>query len=382
MSHTCPHDPFKKFRQNQDALTTDFDGEPITMILGHKNIRAASRDYATYSSDAPFRVPIPSEENLRRVRQLPIEVNPPDHTDYRKIIEPYFKLPNQPEFKEKIGNLIGELLEDACQRGTIEIVREFSLPLQSRALTYLLQVPESEADIWIGWGIHVFKDGDDEGAKGLTLENYINEQFDRAEANPGDDFFSALGKAEYRGRPLTRDEKMGFANLTFAGGRDTIIHTISFIIAYIAEHPEALDKLRENPKLIRPAGEEFVRVITPLTHIGRQCPVTTDVHGETVQAGDRVSLCWASANFDETVFEAPEEIRLDRKPNPHIAYGSGPHTCLGAPHARVIIGTLLQKLCDTPLSIKIKEAAEHIEKEADYERRVGFDSLTVEIDPA
>src|SRR6185369_17686308 len=100
-------------------------------------------------------------------------------------------------------------------------------------LTYLLNVPESEANTWIGWGIHVFKATSGGFKKELVLEDYLQSQFDRAQANPGDDFFRALTKATYRGRRLTREEMMGFANLTFAGGRDTIIHSISSIIAWL-----------------------------------------------------------------------------------------------------------------------------------------------------
>ena len=82
-------------------------------------------------------------------------------------------------------------------------------------------------------------------------------------------------------------------------------------------------------------SEEFFRESsTPLTHIGRVCPVDTEVRGIEVKAGGRVSLCWASANQDEAAFDSPEEVRLDRKPNPHMAFGIGTHVCLGAPHAR------------------------------------------------
>lgn len=75
----------------------------------------------------------------------------------------------------------------------------------------------------------------------------------------------------------------------------------------------------------------------PLTHIGRVCPVETEVHGVKVEAGHRVSLGWASANLDEQAFESPGEIRLDRKPNPHVSFGFGPHLCLGAAHSRTVL---------------------------------------------
>ena len=93
---------------------------------------------------------------------------------------------------------------------------------------------------------------------------------------------------------------LGYANIAFAGGRDTIINTVSTIMAYIGEHPEALKALAGDPKLLITATEELIRFTTPLTHIGRICPVDTKVHGIEVKADKLISLCWASANFDES----------------------------------------------------------------------------------
>jgi cytochrome P450 len=374
-------DPFLGKRQENGILECEFQGESVPMILRHEAVRRAAKDWMTFSSDAPFRVPIPSEEDVRTMRQLPIETNPPEHTDYRAIVEPFFKRPKDPEVVARIGDLIDELLIDAMARDSVEIVRGFALPLQSRALTYLLDVPESEAEIWIGWGIHVFHDGDSGERKESSLEAYLHAKFDEAAANPGDDFFSALTRATFRGRPLSREEMMGFANLTFAGGRDTIIHSISSVTAYLSEHPEALEYLRENPARIVLASEEFFRVFMPLTHIGRVCPVATDVHGVNVKAGGRVSLCWASANQDESVFDSPGELRLDRKPNPHLSFGFGPHLCLGALHARLLLRTLLLKLTQRVATISVLSATERIEKTAGYERQLGYDSLSVRFTP-
>jgi cytochrome P450 len=370
-------DPFREARQKDGVLQCPFQGETLPMLLRHADVRAAAKDWQTYSSDAPFRVPIPSEEEVRTVRQLPIETNPPDHTEYRAIVEPFFQRARQPEVIGKVETLIESMLSQALSRESVEIVKEFALPVQSRALAYLLNVPESEADTWIGWGIHVFKVTGGEFKKGIVLEEYLRAQLDRAEANPGEDFFSALVTAAYRGRRLTREEMMGFGNLVFAGGRDTIIHIISSIIAYLGQSPAALDYLRQDPRRIVHAGEEFFRVFMPLTHIGRVCPVDTSVQGVPVKAGGRVSLAWSSANFDETVFDAPEDIRLQRKPNPHLSFGFGNHLCLGAPHARLIVRSLLETLTGRLEHITVLEARQHIEHEARYERANGYDSLTV-----
>ncbi len=369
-------DPFREKRRSDGVMQCEFQGENVPMILRHEDVRKAARDWKTYSSNAPFRVPIPSEEDVRTMRQLPVETDPPDHTDYRKIVEPFFARAKDPGVIAQMESLIEGMLREALKRESIEIVREFALPIQSRALAYLLNVSESEAVTWISWGTHVFRDG---GSKGGALEAYLHQQFDRAQANPGEDFFSALTKATFRGRPLTREEMMGFGNLTFAGGRDTVIHTISSALAYFGKNPAALEFLREDPARIVHAGEELFRVITPLTHIGRVCPVDTTVHGVPVPAKGRVSLCWASANQDETVFDAPEKIRLDRKPNPHLAFGFGAHLCLGAAHARLILRTLLEKCTELVGGITVLSAQERVENEATYQRVMGYESLSVRL---
>ena len=374
-------DPFRVQRRQTGVLVGEFNGEKIPMLLRHAEVRSAAKDWEAFSSDAPCRVPIPSEEDVRTMRQLPIETNPPDHTEYREIVEPFFRRAKDHEVVTQVEALMDAMLADAMSRESIEIVREFALPLQSRALTYLLNVPEAEAETWIGWGTHVFRDGGDGRKKGAALETYLQQQLDRAMESPGEDFFSALTQANFRGRQLTREEMMGFANLTFAGGRDTIIHTISSVIAYLGRHPEALEFLRQDPSRIVHASEEFFRVVSPLTHIGRVCPVDTEVNGVSVKAGARVSLCWASANQDETAFAEPGEVRLDRKPNPHLAFGIGAHVCLGAPHARLLVRTLLQKCTELVGGVTVLEAVERVEEETSYSRVAGFESLKVRLRP-
>lgn len=372
-------DPFREAREGKGIMTCPFQGENLPMILRHADVKAAAKDWETFSSDAPFRVPIPSEENVRNVRQLPIEANPPEHTEYRKIVEPFFKRPRDAGFIAEINALVGSMTEEMLAKGTVEVVREFAVPLQSKALTHLLGLPLSEADEWIGWGTHVFRDVLQGESKGTAVDAYIARQLDKETAPDATDFFSALKRAEYQGRKLTRDEMAGFANLTFAGGRDTLIHSISSIIAYMAQHPEALVFLREDPARVVLAGEEFMRVISPLTHIGRVCPEKTDVHGAGVPANGRVSLCWASANRDAAAFKNPEEFRLDRKPNPHLAFGSGAHLCLGAPHARLIVRLLLEQLADRVREIEILSSKSNTENEQSYTRVVGYEQLNVRI---
>lgn len=380
----CPYhqqpDPFAEPRRKDGILVNEFQGVPIPMLLRHEDVRNAARDWQRFSSDAPFQVPIPNEENVRTVRQLPLEVDPPVQQEYRALVEPFFNRPKLPDVISEAEGLVATLVEAALAKESVEIVRDFAIPLQSRALACLLNMPLSEAEVWIGWGVHVFREGDG-GRKGSALEAYINGLLDRAEAAPGDDFFSALTQAIFQGRKLTREEMLGYCSIVFAGGRDTVINSISGIIGHLAAKPEDFAFLRADPKRIVGASEEFFRVLSPSTHLARKCPVQTEIHGVTVEAGNFVSLNFAAANYDEAVFDQPEETRLDRRPNPHVAFGFGPHLCLGAAHARLVVRSLLRTLCARVERIETIEAVDKYENETSYRRRLAYEKLVVRFIP-
>jgi cytochrome P450 len=376
-------DPFEQKRKESGVLPCDFEGERVPMILRHADVKQATREWQKFSSDAPRRLSFPTEEDVRSMRQFPLEVDPPEHTESRKLVEPFFARPKLPEVIAKAEALARRLVGDAVQQDSIELVRDFAVVLQSKALTYMLNVPEEEADVWIGWGTHVYRDVDAAGKieRGRQFEAYLHSLFDRALANPGEDFFTYLNRATFQGRPMTREEAMGIANLAFAGGRDTVINAITGALGYLGGHPEALEFLRQDPKRIVNACEELFRYISPLTHIGRVCPAHTDVMGVPVEPKGKVSLCWSSANYDEAVFPAPHEVRLDRKANPHMAFGFGLHLCLGAPQARLVLRSLMKALCERVRRIEILEAKEHFEVEAEYRRAVGYDLLQARLFP-
>ena len=377
-------DPFRHARMQTGVLSARFDGEPIPMILRHADVRGAAKDWQTFSSDAPMRVPIPSEEAVRSVRQLPIEADPPLHGQFRDLLKPVFLRPLQPAYQARLDRLVAGLIDAALVRREIEVVRDFALPLQSRALALLLGMPDAAAEEWIGWGTHVFHDPDDRtdgSARGQGLDHYIRRALDAAAGSTGDDLFALLQRAEVAGRRLTIDEQVGIANLTFAGGRDTVIHTVSRIVAHFAAHREQLDTIWPDPKRIAFATEEFVRFVSPLTHIGRVCPRPTRMGGEQVAADGRVSLCWASANRDETVFDRPDEIRLDRSPNPHVGFGSGIHSCLGATQARAILRSLIHHLGARTRAITVLDQERQYDEQDSYRRWVGYRSLNVAMEP-
>ena len=373
-------DPFEKARLDKGYGKMKDQDDPVTMLLRHKDVRKTAHNYKTFQSGAqPGRIVVPSEVNIRDTRQIPFEVDPPVHGEYRAIVEPWLKRPLQPEYQEKLSVQISNLVDEIINNGTVEVVNGFALPLQSRALTLLLNTPFSEAETWISWGTHVFRSEGEalDGDKANILYNYIDDQIERAVKEPGDDMYSVLLSSDFQGRKLTREEVKGVMVLTFAGGRDTVINAVTNSISYLAEHPESLERFRKEPEIIGKAVEEFIRYFSPLTQMGRVVTEDTQVCEHAIKADSRISLCWASANRDASVFENPNEIVLDRKINPHVGFGFSHHNCLGATHARQILKILLSTLAEKVANIEIVDGKENIEDLDEFKRKVGFDQINV-----
>ncbi|WP_166424260.1 cytochrome P450 [Paraglaciecola sp. 20A4] len=381
--HLSP-DPFKNTRATSGCAHMDDQNDPVTMILRLKDVRKTAHNWKTFQSGAtPGRIVIPSEVKIRDTRQIPFEVDPPLHGSFRALLDPWFKRPLEADYKAKLSTQIKALVENVLKADKVETVAEFSLCLQSHALTLLLNTDGSEADTWIGWGTHVFRSEHDplDGNKAALLYDYIDAQIKSAAINPRHDLYSVLLAAQVDGKKLTFDEIKGIMILTFAGGRDTVINAVTNTIAYFAENPESLVRLRNEPEIIGRAIEELIRYFAPLTQMGRVATEDTQVCEHAIAADSRVSLCWASANRDESVFESPDEVILDRKLNPHVSFGFSHHNCLGATHARQIMRILIDTLIEKVSSIDILDCEENIETLGEFSRKVGFHRLNVKFNP-
>lgn len=373
-------DPFETARNTTGVGHMDDQNDPVVMVMGLKDVRKCAHNWKTYQSGAvPGRIVVPSEVNIRTTRQIPFEVDPPDHKHYRDILDPWFKRPLEAEYKQQLENIIDELIDDVSSADDIEVVADFALKLQSRALTLLLNTPYAESQTWINWGTHVFRSDDSalDADKANILYDYIDAEIDRAAATPTDDLYSVLLNSKVNGNYLTKEEVKGVMILTFAGGRDTVINAVTNSIAYFADHPASLTRLSNEPEITSKAVEELIRYFSPLTHMGRVATEDSQVCEHAIKADSRISLCWASANRDERIFENANDVVLDRKLNPHVAFGFGTHNCLGATHARQIMQVLLTKLASRVASITITNSQENTETLGEFKRKVGFDSLNV-----
>jgi len=380
MSKSELSDPFEKARTEKGIGVINDQNDPVQMVLRHKDVRRCAHNWKTYQSGAePGRIVVPSEVKIRDTRQIPFEVDPPEHGEYRALIEDWFRRPLNEDYEKRLQEQINLLVEETLDLGKLEVVSEFALILQSRALTLLLNIPYEEAQTWISWGIHVFRSEDNplDGAKANILYDYIDAQIDKAIENPGEDLYSTLLSSEFQGRTLTKEEVKGIMILTFAGGRDTVINAVTNTISYFAENPKSLERLRNEPEIIGKAVEELVRYFSPLTHMGRVVTENAEICEHAIKKDSRISLCWASANRDASVFENPNEIILDRKMNPHVAFGFSHHNCLGAHHARQILKVLVKTLTKKVQSIDILSHQDNHEEWGEFKRKVGFERIEV-----
>jgi cytochrome P450 len=317
-------------------------------IRGYNEVREAARDWEAYSSD------LLGDRDVRDYRQLPLEADPPRHTKFRMALNPVFSpgalRPLAPDFEALAKKLISELK----QRGSFEVLEDLVIPYVIGCLTIIYKRPQDYEE-WRSWGPDVwnaaaYRRGDDVHAAeiahrnrdftaqsprdGKVLQDYLDEVFDEAETRVAAglaerdiwDFVAALVIDDV---PVNRKEMQGIANVLLAGGRDTVIKLLSGFIWHLIEKSADADFIRESEEHFRPAIQEMARYLSPLPRmerVPREYAVGTDAERDTDKY---VLLGFVSANHDRERFGNPEEIDFQRERNAHIAFGFGPHSCLG-----------------------------------------------------
>jgi cytochrome P450 PksS len=188
-----------------------------------------------------------------------------------------------------------------------------------------------------------------------SLMRYIRTIIKKRRADPRDDLVSALAQAEEAGDTLSEEELLAMVFLLLAAGHETTVNLIGNGMLALLEHPDQFDKLRNDPALIKPAVEELLRYTSPVDMATeRYTREDVTVAGVTIPRGEMVFAVIASANRDECQFADADRLDITREPNKHLAFGLGPHFCLGAPLARlegqIAINTLLRRVPDIRLA--------------------------------
>lgn len=345
----------------------------VAEITDHAGVKAAAKAWGTFSSD------LLGDRDVRTYHQLPLEVDPPAHTEYRAILTPVFGRQEVGALEPRFHAVAHDLVAVLARRGSAEAATELALPMVAASIGIAFGRPQDVAELQ-GWGVDAWRTQPDGTRNGSHIDAYLARVFDEVVRHPGDDAFSRIAGSSIDGRPLSRLEMMGMGNLILAGGRDTVIHLLVGALWYLATHREARVRLAADPTRIPPAIDELLRFLSPLPRMER---VATDhVAGAWGHAspGDIVLLGFAAANHDASVFADPGVVRLDRSPNPHVAFGNGPHTCIGVHLARIEARVFLEELLAAVPDWRVGAGTRiDVERFGDSEVPVRFHALPIEV---
>ena len=272
-------------------------------------------------------------------------LDPPDHTRLRRLVNAAFTGRIVEALRADISQLVGELLDAAETRDRIDFIRDFAYPLPAIVIARMLGVPPEARHQLIRWS----KDltaysgtgrADSEIARAAcqaaaALSSLFDELATERRANPREDLLSQLVQVEDQGDRLSRQELLGMCGFLMVAGHETTMALLANGLFALLRHPVQLQQLREDPRRIPRAVEELLRYDSPIQHQTRSAAETLEIGGQRIAQGDRVMPFLGAANRDPAQFSNPDQLDLNRDPNPHLAFGLGPHYCLGAPLARL-----------------------------------------------
>lgn len=335
-------DPFPWYaRMRRESPVAIDPGGGSYVAFSFKEAKRVLSDYKVFSSKIPF----PPE--MEDFTQGPINMDPPRHKSVRSLVQQSFTPKKVDGMEPRITELVHELIDAVEGRNTMEFVAEFAIPLPVIVIAEILGIPVEDRGDFKRWSDGVVL-GDLLAMQALA--GYFRRLIQERQGEVRGDLISALVAArEADGTVLSEQELVSFCILLLVAGNETTTNLITNAVLSLDEHPEALESLRADRSLVPSAIEETLRHRSPIQKIRRFSTAGTDLGGvEIPAAGHIVEAHIGSANRDGTRFEDPEEFRIDRKPNRHIAFGQGAHFCLGAPlgrlEAKVALETLLERL--------------------------------------
>ena len=312
----------------------------------HVDIDAVARDTATWSSRSPAVADFGSMADLGLMAP-PISSDPPYHTGFRKLLLPFFSPQRMEVLRPVIEAHCDELIDAFAGRGSCDGAEEYAQHIPVRVITLLLGIPAEDGDLFRGW-IHQMLElvpiDIESAAAGLFgFGDYLSAQVQRRlDEGLGDDLISFLLQAELDGRKLSGEEIFGGCLLLMLAGIDTTWSAIGASLWHLAGNPADQQRLRDDPGLLPTAVEELLRAYAPVT-MAREAMVDTELAGCPVAAGTPLLLPFPAANRDPKLFEAADEVRLDRSPNRHVAFGVGIHRCLGSHLARLEVTVAVER---------------------------------------
>jgi cholest-4-en-3-one 26-monooxygenase len=334
------------------------DGSSFWCITKHEDLVTVNRDahlFSSYQGGVVMLDPLPPE-TLESMRMMMLNMDPPEHTKLRKIVNKGFTPKRIRELQDVLERRATMIVGEIVERGECEFVKDVACELPLQAIAEFLGVPQEDRHLVFDWSNRMIGSQDpdfgttpeESQAAAAELYAYSDQLAEDRRKNPRDDIVTALINADVDGEALSQLDFNLFFLLLAVAGNETTRNAISQGMLAFIEHPDQYERLVRDPSLIDSAVEEILRWSTPVMHFRRTAMADIEMRGETINAGDDVVMWHMSANRDEDVFDDAYAFDIGREHNPHTMHvafgGGGPHFCLGANLARAEIKVMFREL--------------------------------------
>ncbi len=334
-------DPYPAYRELRATAPVCWnDVTNFWALLKYEDIRFVSSSPALFTSTKGITIPDPHLPNPVQEGNL-IFTDPPRHRQLRKLINAGFTRRRVAVLEPKIREIVRGILEPLQPGSVHEFAEEIAAPLPTRMIAELIGAPPDDWEQFRAWSDAATGTADPEieldsmVAMGQLYE-YFQKLIAARRTEPRDDLLSVLAGAAIDGDRLTDEDLLNFAFLLLVAGNETTRNLIALGTLALIAHPDQCRLLVEDPGLIPGAVEEMLRFNSPVVHMARTATADVEIRGRHIAAGDVVVMLYGSANRDEDIFGPDsEEFKVTRHPNPHIAFGCGEHSCVGAQLARL-----------------------------------------------
>jgi cytochrome P450 len=340
----CPMDYFSRLRAENVIRTEEFPDQ--VMLLNRVDVEAAFRNWEDYSS--AFGGINGQDEPL-----IPLNVDPPVHVKYRRILDPYFAPKKMATLQPAVEKHTNDLIDTFIDKGSCDFSEEVAVPMPCSTFLSLFGLSLSELETFIKWKDYLLRaeafTANAEDADVLRRQTAVDvctlmatEVYDRR-ANPKDDLITYLSQCEMDGVKLTDSEILRTCLLFFTAGLDTVTVSLECIFAYLLDHPDARKMLATEPGSEINLVEELLRTESPVQMVSREAKREMVLsNGQTVHKGDKVMIAIASANLDPDGLPGADTIDVRRGDMRNFAFGGGPHRCLGSNLARMELRTVVR----------------------------------------
>ncbi len=347
--------------------------EPFWAVTKHADITSIARKPLRFSSAQGIQLRRTNEKVMPS--EMVVMLDPPRHGPMRRVANMRLAPASVRTRHADIERIAVEILDAAAPAGAsgeFDFVERIAAPFPLAVIACFLGVPRDDWDSLYRWSNEVIGHDDAEYRRpgetpGQTakrargeLYRYFERLVEQRRSNLEDDLVSELIRGEIDGKRLTKEQLIFYCELLVEAGNETTRNAISGGLLAFCEHRGEWEKLRGRPELLSDAVEEILRWVTPISHFTRTATEDCEVRGEKIRAGEQLALYFASANRDEEVFEDPFAFRVDRRPNPHLAFGFGEHFCMGAHLARVELAIVFRHLLDRLDSFEVAGPVERL----------------------